>query len=203
MLTLPWGCELCVCVSVLGAYASHHIFILEAAPTLPTHTHLSSLPPLLRAAHWAVCLPARISWLRARLSACALCMSVYISTCLSACSVKSGHQGFFNCFLPPTAPKHCEAEHSSAVWREHTDRERQSRVAGEVSSCVPQQKHFHSICSILTWQPLLGSFCFALRILAHLHGGHAARELMTPSVLTPVLVRIKGPVSGCLVWQGD
>lgn len=111
----------CVCECVRGICFPSYIHTRGCPRTLPTHTQTHTL--VIFATFGVYSLPCRLSARQNFLSACALCMSVYISTCLSACSVKSGHQGFFNCFLPPTAPKHCEAGHSGAVCLERIDRE--------------------------------------------------------------------------------
>lgn len=180
MLTLQAECE-CVCVylNVLGAYASHHIFILGAAPcSFHTHTekhaHLSSLSLLVRAACLAACLPASGSWLRSRLSPRALCAPVYISTCLSACSVKSGHQGFFffffNCFLPPTGPKYREAQQCS-LCLESVDREKETEF-------VPT---LHNQSSIL--YVFIHIVYFNLRTLVHFQSGWATYKSKASSYL--------------------
>lgn len=147
----------------------------KAAHTVPT-TYANYLCHLW---YSSLSLPTSISCL----SASALCMSVYISTCLSACSVKSGHQGFFNCFLLPTAPKHCEAEHSSGFSPERVDRERQNWESDEVPV---YQANILSCYTVQYWHAFtLIIFVNSLRVRVHLQGRHAQESRRVNHAFSP------------------
>ncbi len=121
-------CEcVCVCECVRGICFPSYMHTGGCRHAAHARTHKHTL--VIFATFGAYSSPSAChSFLTACLSVClpVLCVCVYISTCLSACSVKSGHQGFFNCFLPPTAPKHCEVEHSSGQRRQRRDRKGKS-----------------------------------------------------------------------------
>lgn len=124
---------MCVYLNVLGAYASHHIFILGAAPC-SFHTHTQTRTLVIFVTSGACSLPGRLSsrlrFLTAFPSVCpgfvCACLYFYLSVCL-LCEVRPPGLFFFffNCFLPPTGPKYREAQQCS-LCLESVDREKET-----------------------------------------------------------------------------
>lgn len=169
-----WMC-VCVYLNVLGAYASHHIFILGAAPC-SFHTHTQTRTLVIFVTSGACSLPGRLSsrlrFLTAFSSVCpgfvCACLYFYLSVCL-LCEVRPPRL-FFNCFLPPTGPKYREAQQYS-LCLESVDREKETEF-------VPT---LHNQSSIL--YVFIHIVYFNQRTLVHFQSGWATYKSKASSYL--------------------
>lgn len=173
-----WMC-VCVYLNVLGAYASHHIFILGAAPC-SFHTHTQTRTLVIFVTSGACSLPGRLSsrlrFLTAFPSVCpgfvCACLYFYLSVCL-LCEVRPPGLFFFfffNCFLPPTGPKYREAQQCS-LCLESVDREKETEF-------VPT---LHNQSSIL--YVFIHIVYFNLRTLVHFQSRWATYKSKASSYL--------------------
>lgn len=172
-----------ICANVLRAYASHHIFILEAAPVVfrQTHIHLSSFATLSVYSAWPyVCLSEFPDCVPACLPVLCVRLFIFLPVCLPALWSQATRAFLIASSLlqHQNTVKQSTAVQSASRKSRQTETEQEEKLAllsafpSALSQCTILHRHDSLFFISLVW--------FAPRILVwkcvHLQGGQGGKK---------------------------